>query len=303
MSSIIRGLKYLIYKRAYFVDSIVRRFFTFLPDKSYLSLRFRCRMGYWIDWNNPKTFSEKLQWLKVYDREPELTKMVDKLAVKDYVAKRIGSEHIIPTLGVWNVVNEIEWEKLPERFVLKTTHGGGGNGVVICRDKSTFDRQEAVGKLSASMKADLFSAYREWPYKNVVRRIIAEKYMVDESGEELKDYKFFCFNGVPKYVKVDFDRFIEHHANYYDMDWNLQEFGETDLMPVPGKHFEKPENFEQMKVFASKLSANIPFLRVDLYNINGKIYFGELTFYPASGMGTFSPSEWDLKLGQMIKLP
>ncbi len=272
------------------------------PDKLFLKLKFRLMMEEKLDLENPKTFNQKLQWLKLYNRKPEYTTMVDKYAVKEYVAKIIGDEHIIPTLGVWNSIDEIDWNALPDQFVLKTTHGGGGGGVVICKDKSTFNIEKAKQKLQLSLNSDIYKNFREWPYKNVPKRIIAEQYMTDESSIELKDYKFFCFNGRVECFKVDFDRFIEHKANYYNRDAEILHFGEKCCMPDFNRTFEKPMNFEKMIEIVETLSKDIPFARIDLYNTNGKIYFGEITFFPAAGMGKFEPEEWDEKLGNWIRL-
>ena len=283
------------------LDSFVVHFMQYLPDKLYLSLRYRCRMGHWINWKNPKTFTEKIQWLKLYNRNQEYTKMVDKYAVKDYVAGIIGEDYIIPTLGVWDRPEDIDWDSLPEQFVLKTTHGGGGGGVVICKDKNTFDREQAVAKLSQSLNSDIYKSFREWPYKNVPRRIIAEKFMTNNKSElssELNDYKFFCFNGKVKFFKVDFGRFVEHHANYYSPEGELLEFGEQGLEPDPNYPIELPANLREMISLAEKLSENEPFLRVDFYNVKGKIYFGELTFYPASGMSKWTTEEADVTIGK-----
>lgn len=308
MSSIKRGIYYLLHNRAQFCDSIVKNFLVFLPDKLYLSLRYRCIMGKWIDWKDPKTFTEKMQWLKIYDYKPEYTQMVDKLAVKDYVAARIGDEFIIPTLGVWNRVEDIDWESLPEQFVLKTTHGGGGCGVVVCPDKATFDKDKATKKLEVSMQSNSGLTYREKPYLNVPRKIIAEKFMVgnkvDNSSQktDLPDYKFFCFNGKVRFFKIDFGRFIEHHANYYSINGELLPFGEKGLEPDPNHIEIMPNNLKDMISIAECLSERFKFLRVDLYNVNGKIYFGELTFYPAAGLLPFVPKEWDGKLGNLLTL-
>lgn len=273
------------------------------PDKTYLSLFYRLDMGKQLNWGNPKRYTEKLQWLKLYNRKPEYTQMVDKYAVKEYVAKIIGKEYIIPTLGVWDRVEDINFEELPNQFVLKTTHGGGGSGVVICNDKSVFNYEEAQKRLSESLDSDLYCTFREWPYKDVPRRIIAEQFLADESGTELKDYKFFCFNGVVKCFKVDFDRQSTHKANYYTPNWDLMPFGEEICPPDYSKKLSKPVNFEQMLSLASRLSRNIPFVRVDFYNVHGKIYFGEITFFPAAGFGRFTPEEWDEVFGSWITLP
>lgn len=273
------------------------------PDKLYLQLLYFFETGKRLDLNKPKSFNEKLQWLKLYNRRPEYTMMVDKYAVKQYVADRIGEEYIIPSLGVWNRVEDIDWDVLPNQFVLKTTHGGGGGGVTVCRDKTTFKRLDACKKLQVSMDGNIYVSQREWPYKNVEKRIIAEQFMVDESGAELKDYKFFCFNGRVECFKVDFDRFISHKANYYDRNAKLLPFWEVVCPADHSKVFDKPKNFDKMLELAEVLAKDIPFVRIDFYNINGKIYFGEITFFPAAGMGKFEPEEWDEKLGNMIKLP
>lgn len=254
-----------------------------------------------LHWKNPMTFNEKLQWLKLYDRKPIYPRLVDKAAVKDYVADRIGKEYVIKTIGIYDTPYKIDFNKLPDKFVLKTTHGGGGNGVVVCKDKNTLDVPKVRGKLKKSLESDIYTLFREWPYKDVPRKIIAEEYVESEDGD-LRDYKFFCFNGEPRFLKVDFGRFVEHHANYYDMEWNLMPFEETDVRRVAEHREIQPGNFKKMVEFARKLSQGHKFLRVDLYNVNGKIYFGELTFYPASGLGTFTPSEWDRKLGAMMSL-
>jgi hypothetical protein len=260
-------------------------------------------MGYWIDWKNPKMFSEKLQWLKLYDRKPEYTIMVDKYAVKEYVAKIIGEEYIIPTLGVWDRPEDIDWDSLPDKFVLKTTHGGGGSGVVICKDKATFDKIDAIKKLKKSSSKCIYKLLREWPYKNVSRRIIAEQYLEQGENNSLNDYKFFCFNGKVKFFKIDFDRFTEHRANYYSLDGKLLEFGEKAYPIRFDVEIDLPKSFDRMILIAEKLSVGLQFLRVDFYDVNNKIYFGELTFYPSSGIKEFTSIEWDKKLGYMLKLP
>lgn len=295
LNKILRNPKKIIIALLKFIGVII-------PDRIYLQLMFRLMLGEKLNLKNPKTFNEKLQWLKLYNRKPEYTTMVDKYAVKEYVAKKIGTEYIIPTLGVWNKADDIDWEKLPNQFVLKTTHGGGGCDVIICKDKSTFDREAAIKKLNNSLKSDIYRIYREWPYKDVPKCIIAEKFMTETGSGDLKDYKFFCFNGKVKVLKIDFDRFVEHKANYYDKTFKLLPFGEVVCPPDYNVVIEKPENFEKMLQLVEILSKNIPFARVDLYNSNGKIYFGEITFFPASGFGEFIPEYWDEKLGDWLKL-
>lgn len=297
-----RKIKHALLQPKRLVLFVLNQTALFWPDKLFLKLKFRLVMGQKLDLNNPKTFNEKLQWLKLYNRRPEYTTMVDKYAVKQYVADKIGEQHIIPTLGVWDSVDDIDWASLPDQFVLKTTHGGGGGGVVICKDKHTFDKETAKARLQKSLDRDIYLNYREWPYKGVPKRIIAEQYMTDESTSELKDYKFFCFNGQMRCFKVDFDRFISHRANYYDREATLLPFGEVCCLPDFSRVFEKPKNYEQMVKIAETLSQGMPFLRVDLYNANGKIYFGEITFFPAAGMGKFDPECWDEQLGSWIQL-
>lgn len=285
-------------KFRYYISRSIARL---LPDKLYLSIKFRTHMGYWMNWKNPQTFSEKLQWLKVYDRHPEYTKMVDKVAAKDYVAGIIGKEFIIPTLAVYNTADEIDYDALPDQFVLKCTHDSGG--LVVCRDKSKLDREAAREKLRKGLKRTYIVQNREYPYKDVPRRIIAEQYMEDESGE-LKDYKFFCFDGTPKALFVASDRGrkdTETKFDFFDMEWNHLPF--TNGHPNSDKEIPCPSNFDKMKDIAGKLSVGMPHVRVDLYNVNGKIYFGELTFFHWGGTVPFNPEEWDYKFGSWIKLP
>lgn len=278
-------------------------------DALYLKILYFFEMrGKILHLKNPKSFNEKLQWLKIYDYKPEYSTLVDKLAVKSYVESCIGNKHIIPTLAVWDSVEEIDWDSLPNQFVLKTTHGGGGCGVIVCTDKTNFDRIKAINKLKRSLRTNTGQTYREKPYLNVPRKIIAEKYIaehiINNSGAkvDLQDYKFFCFNGKVKFFKIDFGRFVEHRANYYSPNGDLLPFGEVVCKPDPNHVENMPSNLSEMIRLAETLSANYKFLRVDLYNVNGKIYFGELTFYPAAGMGAFIPKEWDEKLGDFLAL-
>ena len=283
------------------LDKFVATFCKKLPDELYLKLRYRFIHGYWPNLENPKTFCEKLQWLKLNDRNPLHTIMVDKYEVKEYVSGIIGSKYVIPTFGVWDKFEDIEFDKLPNQFVLKVTHDSGG--VVICRDKQQFNKKEAEKKISSSLNSDFYSYSKEWPYKNVPRRIIAEQYLEDkEHPGNLVDYKFFCFNGIVKFFKVDFDRFIDHHANYYSLDGKLLYFGEADYPPIPDRKISIPENLGDMIYLAERLSKGHVFLRVDFYSINSIIYFGELTFYPASGLSRFTPISTDIQLGELLDI-
>ena len=258
-------------------------------------------MGKELNLDTPQTFNEKLQWLKLYNRKPIMTDMVDKVEAKKYVASRIGADYIIPTIGVYNTVEEIDFDALPKQFVLKCTHDSGR--VIICKDKSRFNAEAAKKILADSLKRRYFLKNREWPYKNVIPRIIAEQYMEDESGYELKDYKFFCFDGDVKALFIATDRGVENEEtkfDFYDAEFNHLHL--TNGHPNASKEIKKPKSFDEMKNLASKLSKGFPHLRVDFYDINGKIYFGELTFYHWSGIVPFKPDKWDYIFGSWIKL-
>lgn len=273
-----------------------------LPDKWYLFFRFKNRVGYWPHLNHPRTFNEKLQWLKLNDRHAEYTQMVDKIDAKKYVASIIGDKYIIPTLGVWNSVDEIEWDKLPNQFVIKVSSDSGG--IVVCKDKQTLDIEKAKEKLTNGWGKNYYVHNKEYPYRDLIPRIIAEEYKEDESGYELRDYKIFCFNGEPKILFVASDRQKageDTKFDFFDLNWNHLPF--TNGHPNSKEHIAKPKNFEEMLEIAKKLSVGIPQVRIDLYNCNGQIYFGEITFFHWSGMTAFDPVEWDFKLGKMIKLP
>lgn len=272
----------------------------FLSDEAYLKWLFRHYMGYKLNLRNPKSFSEKLQWLKLYDRHPEYTKLVDKVEAKKYVASIAGDKYIIPTLGVWNKVEDIDWLSLPNQFVVKATNDSGG--VVVCKDKKNLDVDASIKKLQGLGGRDYTKYNKEYPYHNVPHRFIAEEYMEDESGYELKDYKIFCFDGVPKFLFVATGRQSnDTRFDFYDTDFNH--------LPIENGHPNadvwptKPQNFEEMLDVAHKLSMGFPHIRVDLYNIKGRVYFGELTFFHFSGTTPFNPREWDYKFGEYLKLP
>lgn len=274
-------------------------------DSSFLKIKYYLRFGRRLNLKNPQRFSEKIQWLKLHNRDKKFTQMVDKAAAKDYVSSIIGSDYIIPTYGVWDTFDEIQFDSLPNEFVLKTTNGGGGgNDVVICTDKKRLDLDKIKIPLSQSLNNNIYKTLREWPYKDVKARFIVEKY-IETSGTELLDYKFFCFNNVPKYCQVLSGRKDVECSDFFDMEWNHQPFHEPREFPFSQNNLIKPINFDNMFGLASKLASDInsPFVRIDFYNIQGKIYFGEITFFPTSGLGGFSPSEWDLKFGNLIKLP
>lgn len=273
-----------------------------LSDRQYLKCQYRLQMGKRLDLNNPELYTEKLQWLKLFDRRPEYTIMVDKYAVKDYVKSLIGEDYIIPTIGVWDNFEDIELDLLPNQFVLKTTHGGGNTGVVVCKDKQYFDVHYAKEKLNKSLHANLYDTQREWPYKNVKKRILAEQYMVDESGYELKDYKVFCFNGEPKMIDVDYNRSTKHQRNLYTPQW--ERINATLGYPSEeSREIEKPTVLNKLLDLAKLLSHGIPHVRVDFYIINNKIYFGELTFFHGSGFEKSYPDSFDKQMGDWLTLP
>ena len=277
-------------------------FYNNMSDEEYLSRKFQLFFGKKPDLQSPKTFNEKLQWLKIHDRKPEYTTMVDKYAAKQYVADKLGEQYIIPTLGVWNHFDDIDFERLPNQCVLKCTHDSGG--LVICKDKGIFDKDAAKKKIEKCLKRNYYWSGREWPYKNVQPRIIAEMYMSDGTEKELNDYKLMCFNGKVKATFVCSNRFSKEGLNitFYDTNWKRMPF-ERYTHPASRTEIRKPASYEQMVKLAEQLSQKIPFLRVDFYEVKGKIYFGELTFYPASGMEKFNPEDWDVTLGEWIKFP
>lgn len=277
----------------------LRIFAPYLSDKLYLKLLFRHRVGYSLNLDNPRSYNEKLQWLKLNDLHLEYTQMVDKVEAKKYVASKIGEKYIISTISVYDNVEEIDFDALPKQFVLKCTHDSGG--IVVCKDKALLDVEKAKRKLKKGWGKNYYKYNREYPYRDVKPRIIAEQYMEDESGYELKDYKFFCFSGEPQLLFVATDRPLDTKFDFFDLNWNHLPF--TNGHPNNPNPIAKPKNFEEMKDVARKLSQGLPHVRVDLYNVNGKIYFGELTFFHWSGMTPFVPLEWDYKLGELLKLP
>lgn len=270
-------------------------------DKWFVKMRWNLYMDYPLKLDRPETFNEKLQWLKLYDRNPEYVKMVDKYEVKKYVADIIGEAHVIPTLAVYDKVEEVDFEKLPNQFVLKCTHDSGG--VIICKDKMLLDRELVLARLSRVLKRNYYVFNREWPYKNVKHRIIAEQYMTD-NGKDLQDYKIHCFNGEPKVILVCKDRFndLGLSEDFYTIDWKHLEV-RRPKHPNAKMQAPCPQELKEMLELSKMLSKGIPFVRTDFYVINHKVYFGELTFYPASGTVPFCPHDFDVLLGSWLILP
>lgn len=273
----------------------------FVPDRIFLQIYYFARFKRFINFKNPKTYNEKLNWLKLHDREEIYVKLVDKYDVKKLVSKIIGEEYIIPTIGVWDTFDEINFDNLPEQFVLKCTHDS--EGVYIVKNKHKLNINDARRKINRAMKYNFYYIGREWPYKNIKPRIIAEKYMEDHADGELRDYKFFCFNGVAKMMFIATDRSIGNTKfDYYDLNYN-----HLDLMqhyPNSEKVIEKPKNFDKMIQFSEKISKqlNLKHARIDFYEVDGKLYFGEITFYHFSGLQPFKPKEWDKKIGDLLVL-
>ena len=282
--------------------AVVRRLsFLIKDDKTFVSLIYFCKLHKRLNLKNPKTYNEKLQWLKLYNRKPEYTQLVDKYEVKEYVANIIGKEHIIPTIGVWEKAEDIDFKSLPQQFVLKTTHDSGG--LYICKDKKQINVDEIKRKMTKALKRDFYRIHREYPYKDVKRRIIAEQFMIDDSGKGLRDYKFFCFDGEPKIMFVATDRPTDTRFDFFDMDFNhlqlTNHWHPNNEYEVP----HKPQNFEKMKELIGILAKDIPHVRVDFYEVNGQILFGEMTFFDQGGFLKLHPSSWENEWGDLIKLP
>lgn len=275
-------------------------FMKFLPDDIYLKLMFRGRIGKKLNLKNPKTFNEKLQWLKLNDRNPLYPRLVDKFEVRKFISNTIGDEYLVPLLGVYENFDEINFDQLPNRFVLKCTHDSGG--LVLCKNKKKLNKDYAKAKITESLMKNFFYYAREWPYKGVVPKIICEEYLEDITTKELRDYKFMCFNGKVKCSFVCLNRNSNSGLNvdFYDIDWNPMPF--ERFYKNSGTKISKPKNYNKMIELAEKLSKNFPFVRVDFYEINGQIYFGELTFHPGSGFEEFSPEIYDEILGSWIDL-
>ncbi|MBP5162475.1 MAG: hypothetical protein ILP16_05805 [Spirochaetales bacterium] len=270
-----------------------------MSDEAYLKMLFKADMGYDLDLDNPRTFCEKLQWLKLHDRKDVYTVMADKYLSKQFVANKVGKQHVVPLLGVWNKFDDIVFGDLPARFVLKCNHDSGT--VIICRDKSALDMRSARSELEESLNSNYYRFNREWPYKNIKPKIIAEEYLQHGSDDYLWDYKFFCFNGEPKIMYMEKEASDVRTEAFFDMDRNYLDLEMDD--PRPEKAPELPPCFDEMRGLAASLSEGIPFLRVDFFLVGSKVYVGELTFFHQSGLTPIKPKEWDYKLGEWIRLP
>ena len=301
-NKIIQSLKLYSNNPKLLILSIMSRTCNLWSDKTYLKIVYYLRFGRKLNLKTPKSYTEKLNWLKIHDIHPEYSKFVDKATVKNFVAERLKSQdNIIKTIGVWNSFDEIDFCALPEQFVLKTTNGGGNEGVVICTNKSNIDYSRARKKLRL-VSSKIYKTSREYVYYNVTPRIIAEEFL-KAPNNELSDYKFFCFDGEPKFLFVGSDRQVEGEDvkfDFFDTDFNYISIinGHSQAKKRP----ERPKNFEEMLEITRKLSAGFKHVRVDLYNVDGKIYFGELTFFHHAGFVPITPYEWDLKFGEFLNI-
>lgn len=279
-------------------------FYNYMEDEEYLKRLYEANFGKPLNLASPETFNEKIQWLKLYNRDPKYTEMVDKYLAKDYVGKIIGREHIIPLLDVWKNAEDINFDKLPSRFVLKCNHNSG-KGMFICKDKSKCDQKAVIRNLDRGLRQNYYLINREWPYKNVERRIIAEKYMEDTTNPgELVDYKIHCFNGTPRIVQVITNRFDKNGMinDHYTLDWEKLDLVRGHYRTTTSA-VQKPTELDEMLVCSRMLCQGIPYVRTDFYIVNHKVYFGEITFFPASGLTPFHPDKWDRIFGGWIKLP
>ena len=279
----------------------LKGFFKGMDDEKYLKRMYKSKFKIPLDLEHPKTYTAKLQWLKLHDRKDIYTVYADKVAVRDYIAEKLGEDYLVPIFGVYNNVDEIDWNLLPQRFVLKCSHGSGCN--IICTDKSNLDVKNAKTKLTAWMNHSWFWFGREWAYKNITPRIICERFIESSQGETPNDYKFLCFNGEPRLMQLHMNRYKSNYTmDYYDMNWNKTEISKRGTA-VSEESAPKLKNFERMKEIARFLAKDTYFSRIDFYDVDGKIYFGEITFFPTSGFSPFDNYEDDLMMGNYICLP
>ncbi len=291
--------RYIHFYKKYFTVENYKTYI--LSDKSFIKKMYKARLGRELDLRNPKTFTEKMNWLKLYDRRPEYTIMADKYAVREYITEKIGEEYLVPLLGVWDNADDIDFSKLPEKFVLKCNHN---SDVTICTDKSKINEKEIKEKLNRQLRDDYYLHKREWCYKNIQRKIICEKYMENKDMDTSMEYKVYCFNGEPEFVLVCSDRFGKDGVKFdtYNMEWEYLNI-QHEMCPMAGDVFERPENFSELHKITRVLSEGIPFVRVDFNCWNGKLYFGELTFYDAAGFTVVNPDEYNYIWGSSLKLP
>lgn len=279
----------------------ILNFLRFVPDSLMLKVQYRIKLGRKLNLKNPQRYTEKLQWYKINYRNEVMHQCVDKYKVREYVRSKGLDKILVPLIAKYNSVEEVEWDKLPSQFVIKTTNGGGGLNVVVCTDKNSLDIRSIKSKLACN-KIKTRTGGREWAYYGLEPGIVVEKLLINEKKPDagINDYKIFCYNGIPKYIIADVDRYIEHKRNFYDINWNNLHI--TSDCPAADEIIDKPQNLDEMLKIANILSEDFPYVRVDLYNCSGKIYFGELTFYPWSGYVSFMPDDTDFMLGRNFEL-
>lgn len=299
-----RIIKNMVDSNYRFLNLARRGFFNWMPDEQYLIRMGKARLGYKMDLKHPKTFNEKIQWLKIHDRRSEYTMMVDKYLVKDYVGGVIGKKYIIPTIGVWDTARQIDFNKLPQKFVLKCNHNSG-LGMCICRDKSRLNFDKVRKDIAKGLKEDIFYQSREWPYKNVRRCIIAEEYLEEEGKIVPEDYKVYCLNGKPEYIVIFHDRFVEDRKpseSVYNTKWEKQNISLDDHFAISDRYKDKPKCLNELLDICRKLSGGYPQMRLDFYIVKEQIYFGEITLHTASGFQPMIPKDMDRLMGEKLKI-
>lgn len=295
-----KKLKYIIKHPQYLFLMLGHRgFFNWMSDETYIKIAYHAKMGKKLNLEDPQTYNEKVQWLKLNYRKPEMTDLADKYAVREYVENRIGDHYLIPLLGVWSDSDSIDFDQLPNQFVLKCTHDSGS--VIICKDKTKLDKDKTRKKLDKIMKNNYYWGQREWVYNDITPKIIAESYISSQTEDDLKDYKFFVFDGEVKFMFVASNRGVDTRFDFYDNNFDYIDVKQK--YPQADERIEKPENFEKMLVLAEKLASDIPHARVDFYNVEGKILFGEITFFHFSGWEKFEPDKYDRIFGSFLHLP
>ena len=309
MSKFVKGIYYLFNHPSILTEELFIRYARHksYTDEEYLRKLYFFRKWKRLDLDNPSSYSEKCQWLKLFDRKAIYHTMVDKYEAKEFIAKCVGLQYVIPTYGIWDRVEDIDWDSLPEKFVIKPTHSGGADCIIICKDKTNFNIKEAESRLRRTMRPNtIWSNLREWPYKDIRPRIIAEKLLEDPHSPSINDYKFMCFNGkvLCFYITTGRGEGLHVRDNYFNCDGNyIEGLEHVGYKSDPSRLPDVSQSLSEMVKIAEKLSAGMPHLRVDLYEVNGHVYCGELTFAEESGFASFKPDKWNYIFGNMIKLP
>lgn len=300
MTALSKARQYVKHPARIYSFLAMRGFTDFVSDELHVRILFRAFFGYKLDLSNPKTFNEKLQWLKLYDRNREYTVMADKLASKAWASSRIGPQFVVPALASWGSAEEISLDDLPDQFVLKTNHDSGG--VIVCRDKASFDLSAAKRVLSKNLSRNYYWYGREWPYKDIKPTVFAERYLPTGEDGDLPDFKVLCFDGIPRFIELHRGRASHHTQDWYDCDWNLLDMNQ-EYAEQSGRSYPKPDCLGEMLRLSGILSSGVPHLRVDWFVVHGRLYLGELTFFDGSGLTSFDDPSNDLLIGNYIRLP